>query len=158
ALVSTVLLAVTVPVFFAAGALASTHAPVSWLTTRLDSSIPLVPIAVWPYVSWYVAPWLVLAAPRKDFRRIATALGLSFATCTFFYIASPASLPRPEIVGTSLSERVLLLLYANDPPWNIFPSFHAAVCALLWKPGFGGSMLRRATPVWMATVCVACVL
>ena len=158
ALVSTVLLAVTVPVFFAAGALPSTHVPASWLATRWDTLIPLVPEAVWPYLSWYLAPWLLLAAPQRDFRRVVGAIALAFATCMLVYVLIPASLERPLVAGVTRSERVLLLLYQYDPPWNIFPSFHAALCALLWKPAFGGALARRIMPVWMSAICVACVL
>jgi hypothetical protein len=158
ALVSGVLLSVTVPLFFAAGAATGTHVPVAWLGTRWDARIPLVPAAVWPYVSWYIAPWLLLAAPRQDFRRIAGAIALAFAVCTLTYVVVPASLERPAVVGRTLSERALLLLYKYDPPWNIFPSFHAALCALLWRPVFGGPFARRVMPVWMSTICVACVL
>ncbi len=157
-LVSAVLLAVTVPVFFAVGASAQKHEPAAWLTTRLDAFIPLVPAAVWPYLSWYVAPWLLLAAPRQDFRRLAASVVLAFASCALAYVVLPASIERPAVAGGTLSERALLMLYQHDPPWNIFPSFHAAVCALLWRPVFGGAIARSMTPVWMAAICAACVL
>jgi len=158
ALITVVLFVVTVLVFFATGALTKTHVSPAWLVTRWDLSIPLVPIAVWPYFSWYVSPLPLLAASRQDFRRVACAVVLAFAISILGFIVFPASIQRPVIAGGTLSERALLLLYKYDPPWNIFPSFHAALCAILWRPVFGGRLARMLMPVWMSTICVACVL
>jgi hypothetical protein len=158
ALVSSLLLAVTVPVFFATGAIASTHRPAAWLMTRWDSSVPLVPSAVWFYLSWYVAPWLLLAAPRQEFRRVSGAIALAFVVCNLSYVAFPVSVERSAVLGSSLSESALRMLYQHDPPWNAFPSFHAAVCAILSGSSFRGGFARRAMLVWMSAVCVACVL
>jgi membrane-associated phospholipid phosphatase len=158
AAVSAVLLAFTVPVFFAAAALSIKHQPVPWLSTRWDAFIPFVPEAVWPYLSWYVAPWFLLAARQRDFRRVASAIALTFAICTLAYVSLPASIERPPVVEGTLSETALFLLYRHDPPWNIFPSFHAALCAILWRPPFGGRILRAIMPLWMSSICVACVL
>jgi len=157
-LVSTVLFVVSVSVFFAAGALTPKHVQVAWLATRWDASIPLVPPAVWFYLSWYLAPWLVLAAPQRDFRRIASAILLAFIICAIGYVLLPVALGRPLVAGRTLSERALRFLYDHDPPWNVFPSFHAAVCAVLWRPGFGRAFVRMVFPVWMSSICVACVL
>ena len=157
--VAVLLLAVTIPVFFAAGALTPTHAAAPWLATRWDMDIPLMPAAVWLYLSWYLAPWLLLAAPRREFRLVATAIALAFALCTLGYVLVPAAMERPAVFGRTVSERALILLYQYDPPWNIFPSFHAALCAvLLWRPPFGGALARRIMAVWMLAICAACVL
>jgi hypothetical protein len=153
-----VLLAFTVPAFFGAAALSIKHEPVAWLSTRWDAFIPQVPGAVWPYLSWYIAPWFLLAAPQRDFRRFASAIALTFAICTLAYVSLPAAIERPSVRGGTLSESALLLLYRHDPPWNIFPSFHAALCAILWRPAFGGRILRTIMPLWMSSICTACVL
>lgn len=157
-LISAVLFAVTVRVFFAVGEMSAIHTRTAWLATHWDACIPLMPAAVWPYLSWYLAPWFLLAAPRRDFRRMASAIVLAFAICMVTYMAVPVSLERPAVVGRTLSEHALLLLYEYDPPCNIFPSFHAALCALLFRPVFGGPFARKVMPVWMSTICVACVL
>lgn len=158
ALVSVLLLAVIVPVFFGTAAITATREPVAWLVTRWDARIPFVPAAVWPYISWYFAPWLLLMAPRRDFRRVAGAIALAFATCTIGFVFLPACMERPAIQGGTFSESALLLLYRHDPPWNIFPSFHAALCGILWRPVFGGRLWRTIMPAWMLTICAACVL
>jgi hypothetical protein len=158
ALVSAALLAITIPVFYGSEALITRHWPESWLTTRWDARIPLVPGAVWIYLSWYLAPCRVLAAPPREFRRVASAIALAFTLCMICYVAFPFSMTRPVVAGDSSSERALRLLYHYDPPWNIFPSFHAALCAVLWRSAAGSPFVRWAITLWMAAICAACVL
>jgi hypothetical protein len=158
AMVSAILLAVTIPVFYGTEALITRHQAAPWLVTRWDAKIPLVPAAVWIYVSWYLAPWLVLAAPAREFRRVASAIVLAFTVCMICYVLVPASIERPAILGQTLSERALRLLYEHDPPWNICPSFHAALCAVLWRSAAIGSLAKWMMKIWMAAICTACVL
>ena len=158
ALVSAILLAITIPVFYGAEVLITRHPVAQWLVTRWDARIPLVPAAVWIYLSWYVAPWFVLAAPAPEFRRVAGAIVLAFWVCVICYVLAPAAIERPVIVGQAFSERALRVLYEHDPPWNIFPSFHAALCAVLWRSARGGRLAKSLMTIWMATICAACVL
>jgi hypothetical protein len=158
ALVSAILLAVTIPVFYGAEALITRHPAAPWLVTRWDAKIPLMPAAVWIYMSWYVAPWLVLAAPTPEFRRVASAIILAFWVCMICYVLVPAAIERPAILGQTLSERALRVLYDHDPPWNICPSFHAALCAVLWRSASGRSLARSLMTLWMAMICAACLL
>lgn len=158
ALVSAVLLVVTIPVFYGAEGMIRQHVAAPWLVTRWDSRIPLVPAAAWVYMSWYLAPWFVLAAPARRFRRVATSVTLAFAFCMICYVLLPVSIERPIVLGQTLSERALRFLYLHDPPWNIFPSFHAALCAVLWRSAAGGLPARWAMRIWMAAICGACVL
>lgn len=157
-LICIVAIAVIVPVFFATGAIPAKHSSEGWIVTPWDAYIPLVPLAIWPYASWYLAPAPLLAASRRDFRRMACAIVLAFAICTLGYILFPISIQRPIVSPGTLSERAILLLYRLDPPWNIFPSFHAALCAILWRPVVGGTLTRRIMPVWMSMICISCVL
>ena len=157
-LVSAILLAVAIPVFYGAEALSTRHLAAPWLVTRWDATIPLVPSAVWIYMSWYLAPWFVLAAPSREFRRVACAIVLAFMACMICYVLVPASIERPAILGQTLSERALRFLYEHDPPWNICPSFHAALCAVLWRTAAGDSLAKLMMAIWMAAICAACVL
>lgn len=158
ALVSAVLLAITIPVFYGSEALITRHWPATWLATRWDARIPLVPGTVWIYMSWYLAPWRVLTAPPQEFRRVASGIALAFTFCVICYVLFPVSMVRPPIAGQSLSEHALKFLYAHDPPWNIFPSFHAALCAVLWRYTVGSPLTKWTMTLWMAAICAACVL
>jgi membrane-associated phospholipid phosphatase len=132
-----------------------------WVFTALDRAVPVVPVAIWPYVSWYLAPAVVLLSERVTFRRVWLAELLSFGICAFGYVMLPIALPRPDIddVDGGASIVVLSHLYRLDPPVNVFPSYHAAVAtiiALLVRPANRG--LGRALLVWMAIICASCVL
>src|ERR1700719_1995115 len=116
ALVSAVLLVVTIPVFYGAEGMIRQHVAAPWLATRWDASIPLVPAAAWVYMSWYLAPWCVLAAPARQFRCVATSVALTFVFCMICYLAVPVFIERPIILGQTLSERALQFLYRHDPP------------------------------------------
>jgi membrane-associated phospholipid phosphatase len=157
-LIAAGLFVITTVVFFGTEALLPSHPRVSWIITRWDAALPLVPAAVWPYVSWYVAPAMALAAPRREFRRIAWAILVSFAICEIVFVAMPASVERPEVAGFTLSERALRMVYRVDPPWNVFPSFHAALCAILAMAARGSALQRGVVWAWMAVICAACVL
>jgi len=156
--VSAAFFALAAPLFYAAGLVTGNHISAPWLATEWDAKVPLVPVAIWPYLSWYLAPLLLLGAPRNHFRRSVLAIALAFASCIIVFVILPISIGRPALAGTNTSERLLLLAYQYDPPWNVFPSFHAALCAILWKPGFSGLWTRLVMAVWMLIICVACVL
>ena len=158
ALVSAILLVVTIPVFYGAEGMIRQHVAAPWLVTRWDTRIPLVPAAAWVYMSWYLAPWFVLAAPAQQFRRVATSVALAFVFCMICYVLVPVSIERPIVLGQTLSERALRFLYRHDPPWNIFPSFHAALCAVLWRSAAGGWPVQWLMRIWMAAIFAACVL
>ena len=66
-------------------------------------------------------------------------------TCFFFcfliFILVPTTNIRPEIAGDTISQKVLLLVYALDggsAPSNLFPSIHCYVSWMCWR-GVAGS-------------------
>jgi membrane-associated phospholipid phosphatase len=130
----------------------------SWLVTPLDSAIPVVAETVWLYVSWYPAPLLLLCLERHHFRRGATAVLLAFLFCVVGFIALPVSIDRPAIGSSDgLSPRALQALYALDPPVNLFPSFHAAVAAVMAAARSWFTRLQGPLALWMSAICLSCV-
>ena len=157
-LVALVLLVVLGGGFFALAEWVDTRSvPVPiWLVTPLDSAIPLLPSWVWVYLSWYPATALVLLANRENFRRAYVAYTLTFAACVVGYVILPITIARPFVAAqTGISEAAVALLYAFDPPTNLFPSFHAAIATILAlltrRP-----RLRLITTVWAVMLCIAC--
>ena len=155
-------LAVILPaVFFSIGELTSRRlipAP-AWLVTPIDAALPVVPAAVWLYVSWYVAPAVALSLRVDRFRTVCRAELVALAVCSVGYLMLPIGLPRPPIAAVDMSSALLRLVYQLDPPVNVFPSYHAAVAALLAcmivpRP----RVLRLAWSMWMLAICVSCVL
>lgn len=149
------------PSFILVAAIGNAHPlpPPAWLVTRVDSAIPLVPAAVWPYVSWYPASVAILFARRDTFRRLCLAEFMAFMLCSTAHLLWPIGIERPDVSSVEgLSGVVISALYALDPPVSLFPSFHAAVAPILVELKPRRAVSRAALAVWAAAICASCVL
>ncbi len=113
--------------------------PAPWVTP-LDRAFPFVPAAIWVYIPFYAASFIVAGHALTDvrsFRAGLVALVLVSVLAAPVFVLFPVILPRPAIDPTaSVSLRAVSWLYALDPPVNTFPSLHVANSAL-------GAMLLR---------------
>ncbi len=107
--------------------------PAPWVTA-LDRAIPFVPAAIWVYIPFYVASFLVAGhglTEVRSFRAALVALVVVSLLATPVFVLFPVVIHRPEIdPGASVSLRALSWLYSLDPPVNTFPSLHVANSAL----------------------------
>ena len=148
------------PTFQGVAALASARSipPPTWLVTPLDQ-LPVVPAAAWVYLSWYPATAAVLFTGRETFRRAYLAYVLAFAVCIASHLLFPVTIERPAVVEAArVSGRLLAALYAADRPINLFPSFHAAVAAILWRLRSVSRFMSQVVSTWTLALCAACVL
>jgi len=130
-----------------------------WFASRLDCLLPLMPWTVWLYLSWYVAPAMILLADRRSFRVYASAVLFSFLCCTAGWLLLPASIDRPTLdASAGLSISALRVVYRFDSPCNLFPSFHAALAAVVFLLPHGSGLARAVVCGWMLAICVSCVL
>ncbi len=75
------------------------------------------------------------------------------------HLLFPVTIARPAVVdAVGVSGRMLTVLYAADRPINLFPSFHAAVAAILWRLRPASQGRSAAVSVWTVALCAACVL
>jgi membrane-associated phospholipid phosphatase len=149
------------PAFQAIAAWARAHSVPApwWMDTPLDRALPLVPAAVWAYVSWYPASLVLFFAGRQTLRRAYVSYLIAFAICLMCYAAFPVAIGRPSLLGTDgLSAALLATLYANDLPVNLLPSLHAAVATVLFRLRPASAAPGALVAVWAAAVCVSCVL
>jgi len=130
-----------------------------WLDTPLDQLLPVIPAAVWLYLSWYVAMVIVpTLGGRAGVRQGIVAVLIAFMVCSLGHIWLPVRIQRPFIdPGVGISSQVLAWFYNFDPPRNLFPSFHAAGAALL-IPLQRTRRLVWAVTAWAITLCASCVL
>ena len=118
-----------------------------------------MPAAVWLYLSWYVAPLLILRTDRTRFRRAAVAVLVSFLACAAGWSLLPVSMDRPRLDGGGGPSIVALrAVYAIDPPSGLFPSFHAALAAIIVRVPWRSRLARAAQAAWMCAICVSCLL
>lgn len=132
--------------FLVVGNLASGF-PARDFAIALDKQIPLVPAFVWIYMLAYVMPVVPLIVTDNWSRFALGTIAFLIANITAFacYFLLPVSLPHP-ILGTTLSERVLAVIYAHDfsPSANKLPSMHVIaswlMCFMCWRQGLGKSL------------------
>lgn len=124
------------------------------MSTRLplDDSVPLLPQAVWIYLSPYAVAPLLLARlePSALWRALLRGVVVLVPLVLCFALV-PTLVERPDLtaLGDSPSVALLRLLYAvDDPPRNAAPSGHVSlVIVLAW-----GAL--QETRVWSARVAI----
>lgn len=109
----------------------STHS----LVTDLDRSIPFAKIFILPYIGWGFFIFITLIyfglkdweIYKKTLVTVDASLLLSYAVF-FFY---QTRVLRPELAGTDFLSKMVLFVYANDAPFNAFPSIHCLTSYLI---------------------------
>ena len=126
-----------------------------------ELGIPFVPWLIYVYLSISVLFLLPLFALDETAlgllaRRIACAVLISGVV----FLLMPTHLGFPREV--SISEQWLLfrIIYAIDPPHNLFPSLHVAYSTLIIAALIAHSplTLRRLFLLWLGLICLSVVL
>lgn len=106
--------------------------------TPLDALMPFLPWTVVFYVTLYffwLPPIFSKNINERDYLRIVSAVGISFAIALMLHMIIPAAYIRPEISSVaaegSWSLSLLKKVYSVDLPNNTFPSTHVVVVATL---------------------------
>lgn len=99
------------------------------LATPLDGLIPLVPLFAVPYLLHLpvIAGSFIYFLARRMRTFIEAAVGM--IACNLvgagFFLLMQTTIERPSVEVGGLNSLVLLI-YANDGPYNLFPSLHVA--------------------------------
>ncbi|MFC4597007.1 phosphatase PAP2 family protein [Cohnella hongkongensis] len=105
------------------------------LVTDADRMLPYIPAFVLPYAIWYpfliVVFILILRQDRHEYYRTLLALCLGLLLSNLVFLLFQTTVPRPEVTPDSLFDRLVLFIYANDRPYNCFPSVHVLTSALM---------------------------
>ncbi len=107
----------------------------------LDGLIPLVPVFSVPYALAMVfvagtLVYFVLFTPRV--RSTAYSYTFCFAVSCLIYLAFQTTVDRPAVDPTSAFAGLVSFIYANDQPYNCFPSLHVSLtvlASLIWAEG-----------------------
>ncbi|SHH40065.1 PAP2 superfamily protein [Caloranaerobacter azorensis DSM 13643] len=98
------------------------------LMSHLDNYIPFISWMVIPYVLWYLYIWgillYLLIKDKKLFITHSLAVILGQTICLIIFLLYPTYVIRPEVVGSDIFSKLVLLIYSNDNPVNAFPSVH----------------------------------
>lgn len=98
------------------------------IALTLDKKIPFISLFIFPYIYWYVFVLLglvfILSKDRKRYIRTLLSMYMAMCICYLFYYLYPVEISRPVVSNTTLSNRLVNIIYENDRPFNCFPSIH----------------------------------
>ena len=120
--------------------LGARHIAQSWyhydMTTAIDKLVPFLPWTVsiyfGCYLFWCINYYLCAAQERPERDRFFCADALSKGVCFVLFLLIPATNIRPEIVGDTVWDILMKLLYQIDAADNLFPSIHCLVSWFCW--------------------------
>lgn len=127
------------------------------LELPIDQYFPFLP---WT-VSIYFGSYLFWAVVYLYMARQETKLAYRFfradlfakLICFLCFVCFPTTNARPEVVGSSLWDDLMRLLYRLDAPTNLFPSIH---CMVSWLCFIGLRAKPKSTPTLRVAVITAC--
>ena len=103
------------------------------LTIKADAWIPFIPwtiVIYWGcYIYWAINYILACRQEKQNAYRFFCADVCSKLICLFFYLILPTTNIRPDIIGNSVFDQLMQLLYHVDAADNLFPSIH---CSTSW--------------------------
>lgn len=106
------------------------------MTASFDSLVPFVPwtiiIYFGCYLFWAVNYYLCAIQPQEERNRFFCADVLAKTICLLIFLLLPTTNIRPEIVGNSVWDNLMRLLYQIDAADNLFPSIHCLVSWFCW--------------------------
>lgn len=106
------------------------------MTTQLDNTIPFIPwtvtIYLGCYVFWCINYYLCAMQPKKERNHFFCAELLAKGCCFLLFLLIPTTNIRPEILGDSIWDDLMIQLYHIDAADNLFPSIHCLVSWFCW--------------------------
>ncbi len=137
--------------------LVNTGLPHVDLSLPIDRALPFLPgfvvIYLLAYLQWVVGFAVIARGGRQHCYRIFAAEITAKLLCAAIFLLLPTAMVRPALPssGGGVALRAVSLLYAIDPPDNLFPSLH---CLESWVC-FRGCLGLAAPGRWYkaATLC-----
>ncbi|SFJ15447.1 PAP2 superfamily protein [Paenibacillus sp. UNC496MF] len=107
------------------------------LATAFDRALPVIPAFSVPYVLWYPFVALTLVGlflkDRRAYYRTLGALCLGLVICYLVYACFQTTVDRPAVAGDGFFQSLMRAVYANDAPFNCFPSIHVLTSYLMLR-------------------------
>ena len=117
------------------------------MTASFDRLVPFLPWTVsiyfGCYLFWCINYYLCAAQEQTERDRFFCADALAKGICFVLFLLVPATNIRPEIIGETIWDTLMKLLYRIDAADNLFPSIHCLVSWLCWI----GVRKRKGIPV-----------
>lgn len=101
--------------------------------TTLDDKIPFFSPFVIPYFSFFIIlflPFIMTLKNKKNFLALSTTFFIVSVICDLVYIFFQTTINRPEIISSTIFNKLVLFIYSVDSPLNLFPSGHVTFSVL----------------------------
>jgi membrane-associated phospholipid phosphatase len=103
------------------------------LKLPIDDWMPFLPVFTIFYLLY--GPFLFVTLVyfvlfSKHFNHAGFSFVFCLVTAFLFYIFFQTYIVRPDIIETDIFSRIVLFIYANDKPYNCFPSLHVSLSIL----------------------------
>ena len=106
------------------------------MITSIDRLVPFLPWTISVYwgclLFWGINYSLCAAQGGKERDRFFCADALAKGICFALFLLIPTTNIRPEIIGETIWNALMKLLYSVDAADNLFPSIHCLVSWLCW--------------------------
>ena len=106
------------------------------MTTSIDRLVPFLPWTVsiyfGCYLFWCINYYLCAVQEKPERDRFFCADVLAKGICFVLFLLIPTTNIRPEIIGETVWDVLMKLLYQIDAADNLFPSIHCLVSWLCW--------------------------
>ncbi len=114
------------------------------IETPLDGRLPFVPLAILPYMTFWVLPVMAFGYlywkrgfDPDPYRRIFAALLVLTLCCMALWILFPVHVglrfDEARLAEHGILGKFIFLTYAAATPWNACPSFHVAGSWILYR-------------------------
>lgn len=98
------------------------------ISTAADAMIPFLPIFIIPYILWYGYIFFYLVyfcfKDTKVYLKTLILIVVGELLCFLVYFFFQTVVPRPQLHGDGVFIQLVQFIYANDQPYNCFPSIH----------------------------------
>jgi membrane-associated phospholipid phosphatase len=133
-----------------------------FLGTAIDEYIPFIDVFIIPYIIWYPFIFITMAiicwTDRKTYWKALITMQITMVVCYFIYFIFQTHVPRPEVIGNGFSSELVKLIYANDAPYNAFPSIHSLTSFLMLYAAFKASHLVKGLKIGIATMAIVIII
>jgi len=99
----------------------------------LEDNIPFIPLFIIPYLFFLLVlflPFLISIKNKKQFLAVSVSFLFASIICNIIYMLFQTTIIRPEIISSTILNKLVLFVYSIDSPLNLFPSGHVTFSAL----------------------------
>lgn len=141
------------------------YGSINWLTSQrhdllklylpAESTIPLVPEAIWIYLSMFLLFCLPLfTLPRERARHEAMAAILGLFTAAIFWLLLPAKLGFERVLPAGY-ETFYEMIFTLDAPHNLVPSLHVVFSTIAVQACAQNAPRIIRAGLWIWLTCIA---